>query len=225
MINGLRVAALCPMGAHSERVPGKNWKLLGGRPLFAYMVRTLKGCAEVDEIAVNTDAPGDVRRNLESDGVRVIERPAELRGSMVDFNRILAHDMGLVAADIYVQTHVTTPFLRASTIAAALRLFTARRDCDSLIGVRRMYKRFWTLDRLAVNHDESRLRRLQDTPPLFMDAAALYMFTRESFGRRGHRQGESPLFFDVPAAECLDIDTYDDFLLAEAVVAREGAAP
>ena len=44
------------MRHHSQRVPGKNYRPLAGKPLFHYIVETLLAVPEIAEIAVDTDS-------------------------------------------------------------------------------------------------------------------------------------------------------------------------
>ena len=53
----MKVVAFVPMRHHSERVPGKNYRLLDGCPLFHHVVSTLVACPEVEELVVDTDSP------------------------------------------------------------------------------------------------------------------------------------------------------------------------
>ena len=49
-MNFNRIAALVPLRHHSQRVPGKNYKLLVGKPLFHHILETLSKCDEINEI-------------------------------------------------------------------------------------------------------------------------------------------------------------------------------
>ena len=51
------IAALVPMRHHSQRVPEKNYRIIGGKPLFHYILTTLLMVPEVDGIYVDTDSP------------------------------------------------------------------------------------------------------------------------------------------------------------------------
>ena len=51
-----RVVALLPMKANSERVKGKNFRLLAGKPLFQWILDALLAVPEVDSVVINTDA-------------------------------------------------------------------------------------------------------------------------------------------------------------------------
>jgi len=45
------------MRHHSQRVPGKNYRVLAGKPLFHHILDTLKACPEINQIVVDTDSP------------------------------------------------------------------------------------------------------------------------------------------------------------------------
>ena len=51
-----KIIALVPMRHHSQRVPGKNYRLLDGKPLFHHIIDTLMNVSEIDEIVVDTDS-------------------------------------------------------------------------------------------------------------------------------------------------------------------------
>lgn len=51
-----KIAALVPMRHHSQRVPGKNYRLLAGKPLFHHIIEALLACQLVDEVIVDTDS-------------------------------------------------------------------------------------------------------------------------------------------------------------------------
>jgi len=51
-----KLAALIPMRHHSQRVPGKNYRPLAGKPLFHHITETLIAVPEVDTIVVDTDS-------------------------------------------------------------------------------------------------------------------------------------------------------------------------
>ena len=53
----LKIVALVPMRHHSQRVPGKNYRLLAGKPLYQHIIETLLACPEIDQVVVDTDSP------------------------------------------------------------------------------------------------------------------------------------------------------------------------
>ena len=51
-----QIAALVPMRHHSQRVPGKNYRPLAGKPLFHYIIETLLTIPEIGRVVVDTDS-------------------------------------------------------------------------------------------------------------------------------------------------------------------------
>jgi CMP-N-acetylneuraminic acid synthetase len=217
-----RIAALVPMRHHSERVPGKTLRPLGGVPLYQHILRTLLECPLITAVVIDTDSP-DVTDGVVSafPSIRVIPRPAHLRDGMIPTNDILVHDVSLVDADYYVQTHVTNPLLRAETITRAMQsLLSNAPGYDSLFSVTRIQTRLWDMAMRPVNHDPAKLLRTQDLPPLFEENSCLYMFTRDTLERRGNRIGERPLMFEIDRDEAWDIDEEFDFAVADFLYRR-----
>jgi CMP-N-acetylneuraminic acid synthetase len=212
-----RLAALVPMRHSSERVPGKNYRLFAGRPLYHRIITTLLECSLVDEIMIDTDSPvimDDAAKNFPA--VRVIERPEEIRGGDVPMNTILLHDTSMITADWYLQTHSTNPLLKSETITRAIEAFYASLPArDSLFSVTRMQTRFWDKDARPVNHDPGVLLRTQDLPPIFEENSNIYIFNRENLAAMGNRIGKRPLMFEMERLEAIDIDEEDDFKIAE----------
>lgn len=220
MSHGL--VAFVPMRHESERVPGKNYRPLAGRPLFHHIVSTLLAVPAIDLVAIDTDSP-----TIAADAagafpdVLVIDRPAHLLGGDVPMNEILLHDVDVVEADLYLQTHSTTPLLSAATISAAIEAFQAARGGrDSLFGVTPLHTRLWTEDGRPLNHDPNVLIRTQDLPPVLEENSCLYIFTAESLRRRGNRIGELPLLYPIDRAEAWDIDDEVDWSVVETLVSR-----
>ncbi len=215
-----RIVALVPMRHHSQRVPGKNYRPLAGKPLYQYIIETLLAVPQIDEILVDTDSP-PVMDGLRADypQVRVIERPQHLRADDVPMNEILAYDMGQAQADFYLQTHSTNPLLRAETVQRAIQTFLAHYPArDSLFGVTRWQTRLYDQLGRAINHNPAILLQTQDLPPVYEENSCIYIFTRENLLARRNRIGERPLMFEIPRLEAVDIDEEADFLLAEALM-------
>jgi CMP-N-acetylneuraminic acid synthetase len=212
-----KIAALVPMRHHSQRVPGKNFRLLAGKPLYQHIIESLMAVPELGEILVDTDSP-PVIAGLGRDfpNVRVIERPVDLRADMISMNDILLYDTSQVIADFYLQTHSTNPLLRPETISKAIKTFLADYPAhDSLFSVTRLQTRLYDQHGKAVNHDPDILLQTQDLPPVYEENSCIYIFTREALSRRHNRLGERPLMFEMNAAEAWDIDEELDFAITD----------
>lgn len=220
MYRGKRIVALLPMKAHSERVSGKNFRELAGKPLFRWVLDTLLSVEEIDLVVINTDA----RKILEDKGLQagsrvlVRDRKEELLGDFTSMNLILEDDINAEPADLYLMTHTTNPLLSAATIRHALdRLVTDEGGADSLFTVNRFQTRFYRADLSPVNHDPDNLIRTQDLEPWFEENSCLYIFSRESFRKTRARIGEKPMMFEMSRNESIDIDEQEDWDMAEAL--------
>jgi N-acylneuraminate cytidylyltransferase len=216
--------ALMAMKGHSERVPGKNVRPLGGRPLFHWMLDALRGSNHIGEILINTDSD---RIGLEAEsqfGATYVRRPEHLLGDMVGMNPLIEHDLTQTQNHHFVQTHSTNPLITSATVDAAIERFLEPGDHDSLFTVNPFHARFYWHDGRAVNHDPSEMLRTQDLPPLYEENSCLYVFTRQSFAKHGLRIGERPVLFPTPPLESVDIDEEYQFQLAELLMKRRTGA-
>jgi CMP-N-acetylneuraminic acid synthetase len=218
----MKVVALVPMRHHSQRVPGKNYRSLAGRPLFHYIMETLMTVPEIEEVVVDTDSEPVISGLRASfPDVLVIERPKNLRAHNVSMNEILLHDTSEVQADFYLQTHSTNPLLRPETISRGIQSFLeAYPEYDSLFSVTRLQTRLYDRNGGALNHDPAVLIQTQDLPPVYEENSCLYIFTRENLLKRRHRIGAHPLMFEIAAAEAWDIDDTLDFAICDFLISR-----
>jgi CMP-N-acetylneuraminic acid synthetase len=217
-----KIAALVPMRHHSQRVPGKNYRPLGGKPLYRHIVETLLACPEIARVVVDTDSE-PVIQGLCADfpQVLVLERPEHLRLDHTSMNEILAHDTSQVEADFYLQTHSTNPLLEPETISRAVQTFLAEYPAyDSLFSVTRIQTRLWDQLGRAINHNPAVLIQTQNLPPVYEENSCLYIFTRENLLKRRNRLGERPLMFEIEAAEAWDIDEELDFAIVDFLMSR-----
>lgn len=217
-----RLAALVPMRHHSQRVPGKNYRPLAGKPLYQHIVETLLAVPEIDQIVIDTDSEpvmDGLRRDFPA--VRIIERPDTLRADTISMNEILMYDTAQVEADFYLQTHSTNPLLRLETVSRAIQAFSASYPSfDSLFSVTRLQTRLWARDGRPLNHDPAILIQTQDLPPMFEENSCLYLFTREALQKNHNRLGQHPMMFEIDPDEAWDIDEELDFAVVDFLMRR-----
>ena len=216
------LVALVPMRHHSQRVPGKNYRPLAGKPLYQYIVETLLACPEIAQVVVDTDSP-PVIAGLGRDfpQVLVLERPEHLRADHIPMNEILTYDTAQVEADFYLQTHSTNPLLRPQTVSAAIQALLASYPAyDSLFSVTRLQTRLWDQLGRAINHNPAILLQTQDLPPVYEENSCLYIFTRQTLLARRNRLGDRPMMFPIEAAEAWDIDEELDFEITNFLMSR-----
>ena len=222
----MKLAALVPMRHHSQRVPGKNYRPLAGKPLYQHILDTLKSVPEIETVIVDTDSEPvmDGVQRLYPD-VKLIQRPKHLRADDVPMNDILLYDTAQVQADFYLQTHSTNPLLKSETISRGIQLlFTNYPNNDSLFSVTRLQTRLYWQDGRAINHNPLELLQTQDLPPVYEENSCMYLFTRENLERKKHRIGDKPLMFEIDAAEAWDIDEELDFEICDFLMRQKKSA-
>jgi CMP-N-acetylneuraminic acid synthetase len=211
------IAALVPMRHSSERVPGKNYRPIAGKPLYAHILDSLLAVPEINQVVVDTDSPV-ILEGLEKNYPAVIrlERPAHLRAGTIPMNEILMHDTSQVPADLYLQTHSTNPLMSPATFSRAIQALRAVYPAqDSLFGVTRVQVRLWDQLTRPINHNPAILLRTQDLPPVYMENSCIYLFTRQTLEVRRNRLGERPLMFEIDPGEAWDIDEESTFRIVE----------
>lgn len=217
------ITALLPMKLNSERVPNKNFKLMEGKPLFAWMLSTLCDLDFVDRVIINTDASSDLfGEHLENSKITIRKRRKDLCGDLVSMNKIIEDDVLSDDNNIYLMTHTTNPLISKATFTKAFKAYMERNisEHDSLFTATKFQGRFYYEGNVAINHDPNKLLRTQDLPPVYLDNSCMYIFDRINFLKTRTRIGKKPMIFEIPQLEAIDIDTEDDWLLASLLLSR-----
>jgi CMP-N-acetylneuraminic acid synthetase len=212
-----RIVALVPMRHHSQRVPGKNYRSIAGKPLFHHIVDTLLQVPEISKIVIDTDSL-DIREQVavKYPSVDVLERPEHLRADDIPMNEILMYDTSKYPADLYLQTHSTNPLLTADSLRKAVQFMQANYPAyDSLFSVTKVQARLYDQLGRAINHNPNILLQTQDLPPVYQENSCIYIFTRETIEKRRTRIGDRPHMFPLDSIESWDIDNELDFRIAE----------
>lgn len=228
----MKILALIPARGASKRLPGKNVRQLGGKPLIEWSIQAARSLPDVVEVLVSTDDP-EIARHAQHAGALVPRlRPAELATDTAS-----SVDVALHALDDYERAHgrvdgllllqPTSPFRSRARLQAGLVLFAANPDC-SVIGVSPASTHPLWCFRL----DGMRLRpfveggglhlRSQDLPPAYAVNGAFYLVPANVL-RETHSlyaRDLLPLVMETPA-ECIDIDTEEDWQLAEQMLATQ----
>ena len=216
----MQVTALLPMKGHSERVSNKNIRSFAGKPLFHHVAQILEKSDLVKDIIINTDSDAiakDATSNFSK--AKIIERPESIRGDFVPMNDIIAYDLSVLEGDYFLQTHSTNPLLTLETLNKSIsEYFSLGLEYNSLFSVTRLQTRLYWEDGKPVNHNPEELLRTQDLPPLFEENSNIYIFSKKSFSNAGNKRiGTKPKMFVINEMEAVDIDTEENFILAEAV--------
>lgn len=218
-----KIVALVPMRHESQRVKGKNYRLLAGRPLYQHVVSTLITCPDISEVVVDTDSESIIDGlKREFPQVRILVRPEHLRAGEIPMNDVLLNSTAQVEADFYLQTHSTNPLLSSNTISRAIQTMMDNFPTyDSLFSVTRWQTRLWDELGRAINHNPAILLRTQDLPPVFEENSCLYIFPRQILLDGHNRIGDRPYLFEIDPEEAWDIDEEIDFMIVDLLLSRD----
>lgn len=217
----MKYSAFLPIKNESKRLPHKNFLPIAGKPLFMWILDTLNSVQEIDEIFIDTDSDFllnefDISKYPK---ITLHERPVELRPGETSMNAILNYCIPLLKNRDIIQTHVTNPLLKSTTLSEAIKAYEhgIKNGRDSLFTVTNWYKRFYFKGN-PVNHDPKVLIPTQDLEPLLEENSVLYIFTKDSFQKNQLRIGENPVLFPMNMLEAVDIDYREEFVMAEALL-------
>lgn len=211
----MKVVAFVPIRLNSQRVEGKNLRMLGGEPLLCHILKTLCQVPAINEVYVYCS--DDAVCPYLPEGVRFLRRDTRL-----DRNETLGCEIydaftSEVDADIYVLAHATSPFIRPATIADALRKVTDE-GYDSAFSAERLQTFAWFKGQ-PLNYSLKAIPRTQEIEPVYVETSAFFIFRREVWRDHHQRIGNRPCMAVVDRIEGIDIDYPEDFALAE-VIAR-----
>lgn len=207
----MRVVAIMPIKLKNERLPGKNIKMLGGKPLIQYSLETLKKVEGIDEIVVFCSEEA-VKEYL-IDGVKYIKRPAYLDEPSSNFTQIFEKFSEIYDADIYIYAHATAPYVEVNTVQNCLNA-VKNDNYDSAFCASKIQDYFWK-DGKPLNFDATNIPRSQDLEPIYRETSGVYVFRKEVFEKYRRRIGERPYISEVSYREAIDINEPEDFVIAE----------
>lgn len=203
-----------PIKLKNERCPGKNTRLLGGKPLMQHELDSLKKTGLCDSI--NVYCSDEAVMPFIPEGVNFIKRPKELDLPTSNFTQIFTCFMNEQDADIYVYAHATAPFITVETMKQCINAVKSG-EFDSAFCAVKLQDYLWQ-DGQPLNFDASNLPRTQDLKPIYQETSGVYAFTKEVFEKYKRRIGIKPFIKEVTFKEAVDIDNPEDFDLAEVML-------
>lgn len=210
----MKTVALIPIKLGSKRVPKKNIKpFFDGTPLMTFIQRVCLESDRVDETYIYCS--DESIQDYVLPGVKFLKRPDFLDGDNMNANDIIREFMKTVDADIYVNTHTTSPFAKVNTINTCIDK-VASGDYDSAFCAESL-KTFMWQDGEPINFDPNHFPRTQDLPLLYAETCIAYVFKKETFERLNRRVGENPFICEVGKIEAMDIDYPEDFEICNAI--------
>lgn len=211
----MKVALFIPIKLKNQRLPGKNLMELEGKPLCHYIFETVDKLDMIEKKYVFCSDPqicSYIKGNIE-----FLQRDKALDGSEVKGLEIIEAFVNAVDADVYVLTHVTQPFTKASSIENALKKVLYE-GYDSAFSARVLKDYCWFQGK-PLNYNMQDIVVTQDLEPVYMETGAFFIFKKEVFKKYHQRIGKTPYLYEVDAYEAIDIDEKEDFEFAQAAAA------
>lgn len=219
---------MIPARLGSKRIPQKNIRYMLDRPLVGHALGLAAAADIFDEIWVNSEAVL-LKDIAEHYGAGFHHRPAHLADDQATNREFTLEFLQRHECDYVVIVNPTSPALRPQSIVD----FCARlknEGLDTLLTtVGERAETFYQGQPLNFSLDEK--VNSQNLPVVSKVVWALSGWRRSTFLALAER-GENPIFggrmstFDLPKDEACDLDTEDEWLLAEALLrSRQNQSP
>ena len=212
----------------SKGIPGKNIKLLGGKPLIAYTIESAKKSKLITHLIVSTDDEkiADVCRQYGADVPFI--RPKELAQDTTPHLPVMQHaikfmeeKLGIVF-DYAVILQPTSPFRTAEDIDGTIQKLIDT-GADSAVSLVEFDKSMHPMKAKKLEGDkvlsycleEVEGIRRQDIPIAYRRSGAVYAMKRDLLLKDNRLYGDFVVGYIVPKERSIDIDEPIDWIRAE----------
>lgn len=209
-----KIVAIMPIKLNNERLPGKNTMNLSGKPLLQHELENLLKVKEIDEVYVFCS--DEKITDYLPEGISFLKRPKKLDLPTSNFTQIFEMFLNEVDADIYVYAHATAPFITDNTMKKCVNA-VMNEEFDSAFCATKIQDFLWKNGE-PLNFDARNIPRSQDIEPIYRETSGVYVFRKEVFEKYKRRIGINPYICELGYKEAIDINTKEDFELAEALV-------
>lgn len=237
----MRALAIIPARGGSKRIPRKNLRLVGGKPLLVWSIEAAQAAPSVDMVVVSSDDQ-EILSVARQAGAIAQERPAELATDEALTDPVLVHVVQSMAGyrpDAVVLLQPTVPVRRPGLVEDCIAALAADPTVDAVLTGWRAHFLWWQEELYANAPGQPptwwrtqcpRRPRSQDMhgrEVMFHEDGSVYVTRTEALLRTGSRLGAPILstwrnvkLFQTPRT--VDIDTEDDLGLADAMLRLRG---
>jgi CMP-N-acetylneuraminic acid synthetase len=210
----MKIVCIIPIKLNSVRLPNKNIKILNNEPLCSYIFKTICKIESIDEIYCFC-SDENIKKYL-PDKIRFLKRDKTLDTDETKINDVYKMFINKIDADIYVSTHVTSPFLTKETINICIKKVVNGNYDSSFTGT--YVQDFLWYNNKPFNYNLDNIPRTQDLNNIIKETSGIYVFNKNIFIEYNRRIGFNPYIHIVDSKEATDIDTIHDFKLAELLI-------
>lgn len=233
----MKILALILARGGSQRVPRKNIKLLGGKPLIQYTLDTAKKSKYINRIIVSTDDE-EIAKVAKKYGAEVpFMRPKEI--SQSDSTELQAFEHALkwlkenegYEPDLIVKLFPTSPFRRVESIDKCVELMIANPDADSVRSVRKCTEHPYKMWKIEGNRlqplisweqkpKDAHTLSYQVLPPVYVNNASIDVTKPSTILNKKSITGTEIVPYVMGEIESHDINDPLDFHLAELILQK-----
>jgi pseudaminic acid cytidylyltransferase len=220
----VRALAVITARGGSRRIPRKNIRMFLGQPIIKYSIDAARGAGIFDEVMVssNDDEIIDVARRF---GASVpFKRSAETSTDLAPTAPVVLEVIEEYRRrgeqfDYVCCIYPTAPFVTSERLAEGLRTLHES-GADGCLPITRFSFPIWRSfkvddGRVAFNWPEHALTRSQDLPPAFHDCGQFYFLRTSAFREQQRLIMSHTVPILVPETDVQDIDTEEDWAIAE----------
>ena len=213
------IVSIIPARKGSKGIPRKNIRDLGGAPLVAHAITTSREAQLVDSVVLTTDSQEIAQIGRRYGADTVIDRPTELATDEVPLAPVVRHAFSELdgSFDHALCFQPTVPLVSANSIDDGIEAGLDD-ESGSVIFVRDSTHQYWkrageTYEPVSTDRKNRQLMdQIYEEIGIFLSSAELVA--------DGRRVGPDPSFHEVPREEGVDIDTYEDWQVAESRLRR-----
>ena len=222
----MKILALVIARGGSVRLPGKNLRQLGGKPLINWSIQIAQGIPEISEILVSTDDESIADVSRKAGALVPWLRPQELATNEASSVDVALHALNWYeteksAVDGLLLLQPTSPFRSRNTVLNGISLFE-KIGMLPVVGVSPTNAHpMWSFkiehgELLSFVDNVGIQKRSQDLPPAYVVNGSFYLISPDDLRRNKSFFGARtiPLISDSEQ-EALDIDSEMDFTFAE----------
>ena len=232
MINGKTVIAIIPARGNSKGLPGKNIKLLCGKPLIAWSIEAGLGSKYIDEVMVTTDSE-DIANIARQFGASVpFIRPAKLANDTATSMDVIKHALNFYnnklekKFDYTVLLEPTSPLRVKDDIDNAIEQLLENSQARAIVGICKtesqnpafLVKKNTNNFLVGYENMDMKILRRQDVNEVYFFEGSVYVSDTVTLLTKNTFYHENTLGYEFSKWQALEIDDLDDFIMVEALM-------
>lgn len=228
------ICTICARGG-SKGLPGKNIRLLAGKPLIAWTIDQALASGLFDAVAVSSDDHAILDEAEKAGADLLVVRPAELATDEVSKLPSIQHCILNAEkhlgknAEIVVDLQPTSPVRLPEDIKNAVALLLETGAESVITGQKAKCSPYFSLVERSTDgtvHISKNLAnpvvRRQDAPPCYDMNGSIYVWRRDKFMSSPSVLYPSTRLMEMPEERSIDIDSEFDFQIAEMLLLHRG---